>query len=60
MGWTAEQLGFDFQQGKRISFLIHSVQTVTGEHPDSYPMGAEGSFLAGKAASASSLQLTSI
>jgi hypothetical protein len=32
------------------SFLLHSVQTGSGAHPVSYPMGTEGSFPGGGAA----------
>jgi hypothetical protein len=39
--------------------LLHVVQTGYGAHPASYPMGARGSFLGGKAAGERSLPLTS-
>jgi len=38
----------------------HRVQTGTGAHPPSYPMGTMGSFPRGKAIGAWSWQLTSI
>jgi hypothetical protein len=37
--------------GSRFS-LLHVVQTGSGAHPASYPMGTRGSFLGGKAAEA--------
>jgi hypothetical protein len=34
----------------KIFSLLHSVQTSSGAHPASHPMGTEGSFSEGKAA----------
>jgi hypothetical protein len=45
-GWTA---GFRFPTAQDFS-IPHSVQTVLGPHPASYPVGTGGSFLGGKAA----------
>jgi hypothetical protein len=39
--------------------LLHSVQTDSGTHPASYPMGTGGSFPGGKAVGAWSWPLTS-
>jgi hypothetical protein len=38
-----------FLAGARDLYLLHSVQTGSGAHPASYPMGTGGSFLGGKA-----------
>jgi hypothetical protein len=46
--------------GKAGNFSRHRVQTGSGAHPASYPMGTAGSFPAGKAAGAWSWPLTSI
>jgi hypothetical protein len=54
--WTA-RIRIPAVQG--FSFL-HSVQTGSAAHPDSYPMGMWGSFIGGKAAGAWSWPLTSI
>jgi hypothetical protein len=40
---------FESQQGKEFSPL-HVIQTSSGAHPDSYPMGTGGSFPGDKAA----------
>jgi len=45
--WTITVLGFDSQQG-----LHHHVQTSSGAHPVSYPMGIRDSFHGDKAAGA--------
>jgi hypothetical protein len=55
-------------QGSRVWFLAgagnfsrhHHVQTSSGAHPASYPMGTRGSFPGGEAAGAWSWPLTSI
>jgi hypothetical protein len=44
---------FESQYGQEFSFL-HIVQTGSGVHPASYPMGTGGSFPRGKAAGAGS------
>jgi hypothetical protein len=36
----------------KIFFLLHSVQTSSGTHPASYPMGTGGSFPGSKAVGA--------
>jgi hypothetical protein len=42
MGWTAEESGFNSQQGQEISFsLFLSIQGFCGAHSASYPMGTE-------------------
>jgi hypothetical protein len=56
-GWTA---GVWFPVGARHFSLFHSVQTDCKARPDSYLMGARGTFLGGKAAGAWSWPLTSI
>jgi hypothetical protein len=48
MGWTA---GIQFPAGVRFS-LLHSVQSGSGAHPASYPLGTGGSFPGGKTAGA--------
>jgi hypothetical protein len=48
-GWTA---GVRFPAGVRDISLRHSVQTGSGAHPASYPMGTGVSFSEGKAAGA--------
>jgi hypothetical protein len=40
---------FESQYGQEFS-LLHVVQTDSGVHQTSYPMGTEGSFSGGKAA----------
>jgi hypothetical protein len=45
------RLGVRISVGSRIS-LFHVVQTGSGVHPTSYPMGTVGSFSGGKAAGA--------
>jgi hypothetical protein len=47
MGWMA---GVKFAGGARDFALLLSVQTLSGAHPASYPMGTEGSFPRSKAA----------
>jgi hypothetical protein len=39
--------GFDSQLGKKNLSLLHSIQTGSGAHPASYPVGTE-CFLSGK------------
>jgi hypothetical protein len=51
MGWTTEGSEFESQKGQEFS-LLHVVQTGSGVHPTSYPMGTGGSFPGGKAAGA--------
>jgi hypothetical protein len=51
MGWTTEGSEFDSQYGQEFSLLL-VIQTGSGVHPTSYPMGAEGYFLGGKVAGA--------
>jgi hypothetical protein len=48
-GWTAR---VRFLTGARDFYLLHSVQTVSGTHPDSYSMGTGGYFTGGKAVGA--------
>jgi len=50
-GLWAEKPGFDAQQGRGIVFIcLHQrVQTDSGPHPASYPMGTRGSFPRDKA-----------
>jgi hypothetical protein len=43
--------GFDSRHGKDFS-LFHSIQTGSGAHPASYPMGSVGDFPGGKATGA--------
>jgi hypothetical protein len=45
-------IGVRFPAGARDSSLLHSVQTGSDAHPDSYTMGTEGSFPTGIAAEA--------
>jgi hypothetical protein len=47
-GWTA---GVDSRQEQDFS-LVHSIETDSGAHPASYPMGTVGYFRGGKAAEA--------
>jgi hypothetical protein len=49
-----------FPAGAGNFSLRHRVQTGSGPHPASYPLGAGGFFLGGKAAGARSWPLTSI
>jgi hypothetical protein len=44
-------VGVRVQEGQEFS-LLHVVQTGSGVHPTSYPMGNVGSFLGGRAAGA--------
>jgi hypothetical protein len=46
-----EELELESQQGQEFS-LLHIVQTSSGVHPSSSPMGTGGSFPWGKAAGA--------
>jgi hypothetical protein len=48
-GWNA---GVLFPAASRNVSLLHSVQTSSGAHPASYPMGMGGSFPKGEAARA--------
>jgi hypothetical protein len=41
MGWTA---GVRFSAGAKELSLLHSIQTGSGAHPASYPMGTGGFF----------------
>jgi hypothetical protein len=58
-GGIALDYGLD-DRGSRVRFpagagnisLHHRVQTGSGDHPASYPMGTKGSLLGGKAAGA--------
>jgi hypothetical protein len=43
-GWTIEGSKFESRQGQEF-FLLHVVQTGSGAHPASYPMGTGGCFL---------------
>jgi hypothetical protein len=49
--WTTERSKFESPEGQDFSFL-HDVQTGSGAHPASYPMGTGCSFPGGKAAGA--------
>jgi hypothetical protein len=45
------EMGYELDGWGRFDFsLLHSVQTVSGAHPASYPTGTVGSFLGGKSA----------
>jgi len=55
-GWT---IGVRFPVGAGNFSLWHHVQTGSGAHPASYPMGSRGTFLGGKMAGACSWLLTS-
>jgi len=58
MRWTT---GFRFPAGGGpLFFFRHCVETDSGIHPTSYPMGTEGSFLKGKVTGAWSWPLISI
>jgi hypothetical protein len=48
-GWVAEEWGSIPRRGERY-FLLHSVQTVSGAHPASYPMSTGDISPKGKAA----------
>jgi hypothetical protein len=50
MGWTTAESKFHFRHWQGT--FLDVVQTDPGVHPDSYPMGTEGSFPGGKAAGA--------
>jgi hypothetical protein len=47
-GYGLDSRGSIPGRGKRFS-LLHSVQTGSGAHPASYPMGTAGDFPGGKA-----------
>jgi hypothetical protein len=47
-GWMIEGSEFESRQSQKFSFL-HVVQTGSGVHPASYPMGTGGSFPGDKA-----------
>jgi len=51
-GLMARRSGFDSRQGNGGDSLPlrHCIQTCSGDHPTSYPMGTGESFLGGKAA----------
>jgi hypothetical protein len=49
MGWTTEELGFEFQWDQEFS-LLDLVQTSSAVHPTSYSMGTVGAFSGGNAA----------
>jgi hypothetical protein len=51
MGSTTKGSEFESRWGQEFS-LLHVVQTGSGVHPASYPMGAGGSFPEVKAAGA--------
>jgi hypothetical protein len=51
-GYGLDDRGFRFTAGAGNSSLHHRVQTGSGAHPASYPMGTRGSFPMGKAAGA--------
>jgi hypothetical protein len=59
-GLRAGRSGFDSRQGAGNFSLRHRVQTSSGAHPASYPMGTRGCFPGGKEAEAWSWPLTSI
>jgi len=40
----AGRLGFDSWQGQEFFSVCHCIQTGSGSHPASYPMGTLGSF----------------
>jgi hypothetical protein len=49
MGWSTEGSELKCQYGQEFS-LLHVVQTGSGVHSNSYPIGTGGSFPGGKAA----------
>jgi hypothetical protein len=49
MGWM---IGVRFPAEARDFSLLHSIQTSSGTHPASYPMGTKGPFPGGKATGA--------
>jgi hypothetical protein len=53
-------VGVRFPAGAKYFYLLHNVQTGSGAHSASYPMGTRGCFLSGKAAGAWSWPLTAI
>jgi hypothetical protein len=59
-GLAYRMIGVRFPAGAGNFPLRHRVQTGSGTHPSSYPMGTGGSFPEGKAARAWSWPLTSI
>jgi hypothetical protein len=48
-GWTTEESEFESPLGQKFTFL-YIVQTGSGAHPTSYPMGTGGFFSGSKAA----------
>jgi hypothetical protein len=54
LGYGLDDRGsrFRFPAGAGNFFLHHRIQNGSGSHPASYPMGARGSFVGGKAAGA--------
>jgi hypothetical protein len=58
MGWMAEGSKFESWEGQEFS-LLHVIQTGSGAHPASYPIGMGGSFPGGKEAGVWSWPLTS-
>jgi hypothetical protein len=59
MSYGQDGWGLIPSRGKRFS-LLHSIQTSSGAHPASYPVGTRGSFSSRKVAGAWSWPLTSI
>jgi hypothetical protein len=57
-GWMTRGSEFESRAGQEFSPL-HIIQTSSGVHPSSYPMGTGGSFPRGKATRAWSWPLTS-
>jgi hypothetical protein len=51
-GLDDREVGVRVPVGSRILFLLHVVQTGSGAHSDSYPMGTGGPFHDGKAVGA--------
>jgi hypothetical protein len=49
-GLNKRMIGVRFAAGAGNFSVRHHVQTSSGAHPASYPMGTEGSFCRGKAA----------
>jgi hypothetical protein len=46
LGYGLDEWGFESWQG--LGIFHHHVQTSSGAHPASYPMGTRGPFLGGK------------
>jgi len=59
-GLGAGRWGVRVPAGAGNFSLLHRLQTGSGAHPASYPVGTRGSFLGGNAAGAWSWSLTSI